>query len=65
MASSTILKINTTAPMDRPGISLEITTAIPVTPPVEKLLGNLKKWSPRATRRVPALRMRNSWEVSL
>ena len=44
----------------REGIREDKTTAMPVTPPVEKWLGNLKKYTPTATSAVPSVRSRNS-----
>ena len=44
---------------DMPGTSLLRMMAMPLTPPVLKLLGNLKKYTPMESSSTPALMIRN------
>lgn len=48
-----------------PGITRARTTAMPVTPPVEKWLGNLKKYTPAALRTIARVMVPKSRRASL
>jgi hypothetical protein len=56
MIKRIVLTINTIVPeLMLPPDSLLKIIAIPVTPPIEKLLGNLKKYTPIETSMTPAV----------
>ena len=49
----------------RPAVPVQPETPPPETPPVEKWLGNLKKYTPRDNRNIPPLTIRNCFRSSL
>ncbi len=59
--SSAMFIIRTYVPAEMFGDIAPSITDIPLTPPVEKLFGNLKKYTPIATRSVPNVMVKNSF----